>query len=266
MGRQMGPVHMSGKHGDTVFFIGADGYAGFRRAAPPSRKKIKEDANYALTRKNNAEFAGAAVAAHSIRLCMGETVRRYADRRLTSRLLAICRGIINRGPGFGGERTFAVGPNVNSLRTLELHKREPLGGRFMAPITVTPNAGRNVAVLDVPAFNTDAYLTRPQGATHFKLLLVAGVLSDHAFVGGEEVYAPVDADINGMSVVAVSAVLPAINSVTTALQLTATVPGSPVMTSTSYLMVSVGIEFYRVVNNYEELFADGNAMRVVGVY
>jgi hypothetical protein len=257
---------MSGKAGDIVFTISRDGKAGFRMAAMFSKEKFKRAANYLLCRKNNDEFTGSARAAHSLRMCLGETVRRYADSELTSRMVAMCRDVISLGPGFGGKRTFEVAPHTHLLRRVELDERESLSGRFMAPFTVTVNTDRNTATLDVPSFNTDSYLTRPQGATHFKLLLVAGVLSDHEWVGGNEVYAPVDADVNGVSKVEVSAIAPAFNAVNAALQMVVAIPGAPVLAATSCLVVSVGIEFYRVINTYEELMAQGNAMRVVGVY
>ena len=266
MGGQKGLVHLSGQYGDVQLYVSADGEALARFSQPVKGKKIKRGANYALTRKNNDEFTGSAFAAHSLRLCMGERVRQFADRRLTPRLMSATHAVLMQGPGMAGQRTLEVGPHAGTFRRIEASKVESLTGRLMAPFTVTANPDRNTATLDVPSFNTDNFLRCPQGATHFRLLLVAGVLSDFVYTGDNAVYAPVNPDINARTMVVESSVLPAVGAVNAPLQLVAAVPGLPVLPSSACLVVSVGIEFLRVVNNFEEVMASGNALRVVDVF
>jgi len=266
MGRQKGLVHLTGQYGDVQLSINADGVPVAKFAQPVRRNKVKKGDNYKVTRKNNDEFTASAYSASSLRRCMGERIRQFADRHLTARLIALAYGVIAKGPGMAGQRTFEVGANRAMLRRVEASKLTSLTSRFQAPFTVTANADRNTAVLDVPAFATDNFLSRPQGATHFKLLLVAGVLSDFEYTGGTVVYEPSVPDMNGLSIVASSLVLPAIAATNPALLLTAAVPGLPVLPSTACLIVSVGIEFLRVINGYEEVLASGNALRVVEVF
>jgi hypothetical protein len=264
MGRQQGLLYLTGQYGDLRLSISADGkpIAAF---APVKRGRVKKDANYALTRKNNDEFTGSAYSAHSLRMCFGERVKQFADRQLTARLMRLTRSVISKGPGRGGERSFEVGPHLGAFRHLELSKNESLTSRFMAPFTVTVNPDRNTATLVVPAFDTDFYVNRPSGATHFSVLLVVGVLSDFDYTGDADVYAPVNPTMNALSTVVQSAVLPAFNAVNGPMQLVAAIAGAPILPSSACLVVSVGVEFYRVINTFEELMASGNAMRVVEV-
>jgi hypothetical protein len=266
MGRQKGLVHLTGQFGDVQLYISADGVPLARFVRPVSGKKVKRDANYALTRKNNDEFTGSVFVARSLRQCLGDRIKQFADRKLSPRLMALSYSVLAKGPGMAGERSFEVAPHVGAFRRLDADRNEPLTGRFQAPFTTTVNPDRNTATLDVPAFTTNNYLRCPQGATHFRLLLVAGVLSDHVYTGGNPVYVAVNPEMNGVSVVAESAVMPAVNAVNAALQLVAAVPGLPVLPSSASLVVSVGVEFLRVINAFEQEMASGNALRVVEVF
>ena len=91
-------------------------------------------------------------------------------------------------------------------------------------------------------------------------------MSELVYVAGGRHYAPVHALLNGQSVVVSSLAIPAVNATTSVLQLVAALPGAPVMPSTAGLVVSVGIEFLRVINNYEEVMASGNGLKVVGPF
>ncbi len=264
MGRQQGLVHLSGQFGDLRLSIAANGkpIAAF---APVRKGRVKRGRNYGLTRKNNAEFTGSAYCAQSLRRCMGERIRDFSDRDLSGRLLAMMHSVISLGQGRAGERSFDVLSHASMFQHIEANAGTPFGSRFQAPYSLTVNPARNAVTLDVAAFATDHFLYCPQGATHFRLLLVAGILSDFVYVGGRRPYAPVNALLNGQSVVASSLAIPAVNATTSVLQLVAALPGAPVMPSTAGLVVSVGIEFLRVINNYEEVMASGNGLKVVEV-
>lgn len=265
MGRQQGIVYLTGQFGDLRLSINANGKP-VVAFAPVRPGKVKKGSNYALTRKNNDEFTGSAVSAHRLRMCMGERIRQFADRSLSNRLMSVTRNVISQGPGRAGQRSFEVAAHVAQFKHLEANRTEPLNGRFQAPFSLTVNSDRNTVTLDIPGFDVDNFLYRPQGATDFRLLLVVGVLSNFVYTGGNLVYTPLHEDLDGLGSTVVSAALPAENTTVGNVQLVASVPGLPVLPATAGLVVSVGIEFLRVINNYEEVMASGNALRLVEVF
>ena len=265
MGRQQGAVEIKGKVGGLQFGKNSDGSPGVKRARYYSRAKMKKGDNYARTRDNNNEFTGSARAAQQLRQALGDRVYQYGDNQLQARLMQLTYGVLQRGPGTGGKRTYEVQPNLLHFVKLEYNEDEKLGARFNAPYTVTANTDRNTATLDVPSFNPAVRLGKPSGATDFRLVLVAGTISDISYTGNVDVYAADHPEMAGLSALAESAVLP-IDTVTSALQLVAVIPGSPVLPAGTALLVSLGIEFYRTINNDSQLLASGNAMKVVAAY
>jgi hypothetical protein len=267
MGRQRGLVHLTGQYGDVQLSISADGVPIAKFAPPTSGKKVKTAANYVLTRKNNDEFTGAGHSAKSLRICLGERLKQFSDRHLTARAMALTRSVISQGPGAGGKRTFEVVPHADVFRQLEVDKREQLNGRFYARYTVSTNPDRNTATVDIDSFVPQNFIHPPSGARYYRLVLVAGVLSDFEYTGDAFVYSPINPLLNELTTTVDSgALLPIDNLPTGPLQLVASISGTPILPSSAGLVVSLGIEFYRVINGFEDLFASGNALQVVGVF
>ncbi len=259
-------VHVTGQYGDVQLSINADGVpiAKFQRRM--SGKKVKQGRNYGLTRKNNAEFKACAYAGRSLRVCMGERLHAFAERKLSSRVLGVMYGLVQQGAGMAGQRSLEIGANRALLQRLDASKQTTLRSRFYAPFTLTSNLARNTATLVVPAFDAGNFIHPPQGATHFRLLLVAGVLSDYGYVGGNVVFAPVNPLLNELVTTTMSATLPAYGLLPGQLTLVAAVPTLPTLPSTACLVVSVAIEFLRVINNFEEVMASGNALQIMEVF
>jgi hypothetical protein len=266
MGKQVGLVHVTGQYGDVQLCINADGVAIAKFQRRTSGKLVKKGRNYGLTRKNNDEFTACAFAGRSLRMCMGERLHAFAERKLSSRVLSLMFGVVQQGAGMAGQRSLEMGPNRSLLQRLDADKRTPLRSRFFAPFTLTSNLARNTATLDVPVFDAANFIHPPQGATHFRLLLVAGVLSDYGYVGGNVVFAPVNPLLNELVTTTMSATLPAYGVLSGPLSLVAAVPTLPTLPTTACLVVSVGIEFLRVINNFEEVMASGNALQVIEVF
>jgi hypothetical protein len=266
MGRQVGLVHVSGQFGDVRASVGPDGKGYVAFAPPITAKRIREDKDFELTRRNNDEFKGSVRAAMSVRQCMGERISRFADRHFSSRLNALCRKVVKRGPGNYGERRFEVVANRGLFRHIEARKLVSLRSRLMVPFTVTVNTDRNIATLNMASFFPDDGLYAPSGATHCRLTLVAGVLSDFVFTGDNDVYAPAEPSLNGLSVSVESAAIPVAGGVVAAFQVVAAIPGAPVLPTTCGLEVSVGITFLVDVNGVELEMATGRAMQLVEVF
>jgi hypothetical protein len=257
---------VSGDIGDVNFYE-KDGKKFMRQTTSLDKDRIMTAPEFKRTRENMREFGGAAVIGKSLRVGLANVLKRYADSNFTSRLTRIFKKVQRAATtGERGKRPITVVANKAKLVGMNLHKDELLNMVFSAPFTATANAGRNVVTLDVPIFDADALVTPPPGATHFKLVLVATSLSDHVFDTDQEGYTPTDPSLNALNAVAVSAALPVDLPTTAALQLVATLPGSPVMTTSCGLVACVGIEFYQEVLGVMYILAQSNGMRIIEIF
>ena len=262
MGKQFGVVHLSGQYGNVRMVI--DGGKGRAHLSDVVTKdQIMTAEAYAPTRENMSEFRGAAVAGRALRKCLGNQSSGFGERYLGARLQGLMRRIIAQSGGVGGERAVEIAANASLAYDFELNRAEPFGGSFKAEYDLLPNVDRNMVQLDVPVFDTRLDLAKPQGATHFRVYLLAGLLPDFTFVGGPAGYQPVNAALNGLKASDQTAVLPLRGPlVPTSIQLTATIANAPVVPIDVSLVVAVGIEFYRQIGGANTLLGSGNAMKI----
>ncbi len=264
MGRQRGLVHISGQFDDVQLSI--DGKHGIAKLSVPMTKdRIKNDPDLENTRKVNAEFKAASLATDTLQLCTCGHNYSFGDRYLRGRLLGKMSGIVRKGPGDFGKRLLEVIPNRGMLKKVPLDPSDPFATRLTTTMVVSVNADRNTATLTVPSFESKGRLKYPMGATHFKMFLCVGVLSDFQYVGGEAVYEAVNPDMNGVNADAYSGYMD-VEGLNAGFQVIAALPGLPVLPSSAGLVVSMGIEFFFDVNSAYNLKAEGNAMMIYEVY
>jgi hypothetical protein len=257
---------VSGDIGDVSFYE-KDGQKFMRQTTSLDKERIQNAPEFKRTRENMREFGGAAKAGKSLRVGLANVLKRYADSNFTSRLTKVFKKVQRAATtGERGKRAIQVLPNKAKLVGMSIHKDELLEMVFNAPFTVTANAGRNVVTLDVPIFDADTLVSPPNGATHFKLVLVAACLSDHVFDVDEEAYAATDPSLSTLNAFASSAALPVGVPTTAPLQLVATLPGSPTMTTSCGVVACVGIEFYQEVLGTMYILAQSNGMRIVNIF
>jgi hypothetical protein len=118
--------------------------------------------------------------------------------------------------------------------------------------------------MDVPGFRLDAYAGLPRNASHCRLFMTIGVLTDFVFVGGEQVYASSQPGFVGLRARVETAPIP--EGGVAPFQLVANLPGLPILPSDTCLVVCVGVEYMRIVNNREEVFASCDAMQIHAAY
>jgi hypothetical protein len=257
---------VSGDIGDVNFYE-KDGQKFMRQTTSLDKARIESDDAFKRTRENMREFGGAATAGKALRVGLANVLKRYADHRFTGRLTSIFKQIQRAATtGARGQRSVEILPNKAKLVNRNLHISDLLEMVFNAPYTLTPSVSRDSVTLDVPIFNVDNLVTPPRAASHFKLVLVICCLSDHVFDAAEGVYAPVDPDLNRLNAVAESAYLPVGGTLAAAVQLVATLPGAPAMTSTTGLVACVGIEFYQQVTGSMYFLAESNGMMIANVF
>lgn len=265
MSKQVGIIKLKGNLGGISFY-NSDGQALARVATGPSKERIATDANFKRTRENNKEFGGSARAGKALRLAFGGLISTMASARIASKLTAIFKSInLKATTGIRGKRPIALSANRVMLKNVEFNEKQALSNVFTAPFTNTINAARNVTTTTIPIFTPDVSVKAPTGATHFRLVSAIGVVSDYLHDDGTNRYEPIVPLQDTLGVNVYSNMLP-LNANTTAITLTATLPGSPATDVQCSVVQAIGIEFYQQVAGVNYLFAQDNAMKIVNVF
>lgn len=265
MSKQVGLIRLKGKLAGVSFY--KSGGADLARVATgPSKQRIENDPAFVRTRENNREFGGAATTGKAFRLTFADVVHTMGDRYMASRLTKIFREMNLRGQGTRGERSISISGNRFMLMNMEFNVKKPFSSVFNAPYTVTHVPDRTQVEVNVPALVAQTFIVAPAGATHFRLVLSAGVLSDYVFDNGINAYVPFDPDVNMLSGSEHSNVWPV--GGTPAQNVTLTVDLDPPSTLEAEVSViaALGIEFFQQVNGTDYLLAQGCSMKVVDVF
>lgn len=266
MSKQKGVIRLKGSTGGISFYkSGGEDLA--RVASGPEKSRIENDPAFARTRENNREFGGAANTGKAFRTAFAEVTRSMGDRYLSARLTQLFNKVCKQGAGLRGEREISVTAHAALLQHMEFNQNEPLGALFNAPYTATANPERNEVAVNIPDAAPSLYVHAPAGATHFKLVLVAGTLSDYVHDAATRSYVPVNAGQNALSASVHSALIPLTGTVSPfSVSLAAAFAGAPTLSADVAVIAALGILFYQEVNGVEYLLAQGNAMKVVEVF
>jgi hypothetical protein len=267
MARQKGHVKYVGTLGEVRHFKikGNEGYfAGLKGG--PTAEQVKTAPGFIRTRENMSEFAACANAGKSVRIGLSAVMKQMTDSQFTGRLTAIMKKInIEDGSEARGQRAVLVSQQPQYLKGLDFNRNISFNGILSAPFTLTPNVDRNESVLSIPAFNPLNYLNIPSGATHFRIINALSVISDFVFNPTTGSYEPAEPLLNETSNISYSAYTP-VNAVTALIDVVATLPGAPTLTTNVAVLGSVGIEFYQQVGVNYYIFNAGNAMKIQEVF
>ena len=267
MARQKGHVKYVGTLGEVRHFKikGNDGYfAGLKGG--PSAEQVKTAPGFIRTRENMSEFAACANAGKSVRIGLSALMKQMTDSQFTGRLTAIMKKInIEDGSEARGQRAVLVSQQPQYLKGLDFNRNISFNGVFSAPFTLTANVDKNESTLNVPAFNPLNFLNIPSGATHFRIINAISVISDFVFNPATGSYEPAEPLLNEISNISYSPYIP-VDTVTTLVDVVATLPNNPTITTNVAVLGSIGIEFYQQVGVNYYLFNAGNAMKIQEVF
>lgn len=265
MGKQFGGVHISGRVGDLQYYL--DGTQGrVRLSNPVSKDRVLNAPEYDLIQKEISEFKGISKATNTLQMCLGEDWKRFGERYSRNRLSSIIRKVVRVGPGRNGQRRFEVAANLDRFKQVNLSREDPFESIFQVKYTMSVNPDRNTATMDVPSFNTKTKLSIPGKATHFRLFLTVGVLTDFAFGGPDTGYISTLPDLAGESQRQYAPVMVCDGSMNPGFQVVASLPSLPVLPLDACLVVTVGIEFLKYVGSFEEWFWQNNSMMIHGAF
>ena len=264
MAKNKSIIKLEGTLGDITFY-NKNGQNLAKLKSEVSKARILKDPSYARTRENMSEFGGSAKVGKSIRLAFANFLKTFASRYITSRLTGLCLKVIGRDPtGNRGQRSFELLANKDVMVGYDLND-DSVGAVFFPPYTHSVNTDRNEVTMDIPAFDPSTYVIPPQGTTHFKVILAVGAVSNHTYDITTKEYAAVNATENSLNASADSGYLSIFNPVA-ATQLVASLPGAPVLSTDSSLMVAVGIRFSQEVNGQQYPLYSDDAMRIDEVF
>lgn len=264
MSKQKGLIKLVGSIGGVSFYNSEGQYLA-RMAGGPSKERIETDPSFARTRENNAEFGGSAKVGKAFRTAFSGVLQTMAGSRLVAQLTKLFKSINLKGVGRRGKRPIVLSANKEMLSGLDLDKKISLTTVFSAPYRVSANADRNEVTFSVPSFLPANYLDAPSGATHFKIVGAIGLISDYSYNDDIKGYEPDVADENSIGVV-VGSTVRSLDSSSTAITLTATVPDGIIPDPAISVVACLGIEFYQKVGSDDYLFAQDNVMKVTNVF
>lgn len=248
---------------DNLTFYRQNGQDFVKGRSNISKKRIMKDPAFKRTRENMAEFGACAHVASLVREAFAGVVKTMSDSYMTSRMIALLKRINKNGAGLRGERAISLTDNSEQFKGFEFNAKQYLKSVFYAPSELSIGLpDRQSATWVVPAFSPDDFVNAPEGATHFKLVLAAGYVSDYDYNFNLQAYEPTDALVNGLGAVAYSDALPINVPVGTDTTLSLTALTTEAVPSSTLLLVAQGIIFYQMANTELYVLAQGNAMKV----
>lgn len=264
MSKQKGIVKLEGNLGGISFYV-ADGKFLARMANGPSKERITSDPAFKRTRENNKEFGGSAKVAKALRLSLGGLMQTMAGSRLVSSLTALFKSINLKGSGTRGKRPIRASLHKPMLNNLEFNRKISFSTVFSAPFTKSNNTERTEGTIQIPSFLPDSAINAPAGATHFRLVTALGVVSDYVHDDGTNTYEPVVPEQNSVGAIQYSPYR-SLSQSSNAITLTATLADITAVDNDCTVVQTLGIEFYQEVDGEYYLFAQDNAMKVVGAF
>lgn len=265
MARNKSFVKLEGTLDNLTFYL-KDGENLVKTKSSVSKNRIMTDSAYRRTRENMREFGGAARVGKAFRTAFSGIVKTMGDTYMGSRMNGLMKRINSYGAGVRGERDFEIVTYGEMLRGFEFNKTSPLDAQFFAASALpTINASRDEVSWIVPDFNTDSFIRKPDGATHFRLVLAAGYVSDYEYSTALAGYEPVDEYVNGMGGIIYSGDIPLTGMVGGVTTLSLDLSSIGVIPATVAMFVGTGIIFYQEINGDLYELAQGNAMKVAAV-
>ncbi len=258
-------IKLNGSIGGMTFYE-SGGKTIVRLTRGPKKSAIKNLATYKRLRENMSEFSGSAKAGKSFRLAFADVAATMADRFLVARMTGFMQSILTLGTGDRGKRTIDVAAHRQRFKNFEFNENKVLSSIFF-PNYPEPvfNANRDVATLNIPEFNSDSCIKAPKGATHFRIMLACGTVSNYVFDDQLNGYTPAEPDYDALRTLAVSSSIPCGGLTGGPITLTADLGLGVALPANVTVMAAVGIIFFQEINAEMYELASDNAMRIDAV-
>jgi hypothetical protein len=248
---------------DGLTFYNKDGENLVKKKTQVSKNRIANAPEYQRTRENNQEFGGSAKCGKAFRESFAGISRLVSDTYLSARITAKIRSIVPNGPGLRGERNIDLVDNLEPFIGFNFNLSKPFDSQFNAPSPGPDIADTKDSVRwNIPDFNTDTFVHKPEGATHFKLALAAGYVSNYEWDATLKAYQPVEEHPNAVGVVNYSDAIDIGGMVGSDTNLDIDLAAFAPVPVTTALFASTAIVFYQKVNDELYVLAQGHSMKI----
>ncbi|QTE23274.1 hypothetical protein [Polaribacter cellanae] len=262
MAKQKGFIKLKGSLGGLTFYE-SNGKNIVKTTGGVDKSRIENDPNYKRTRENMSEFGASATVGKALRQGLGAIIKNIKDPTITGRITGLMKQINTLGTGVRGQRSFEILKNKIILEGFQFNKKKPLSSVFYpeyAPPTL--DANRSIATWIVPDFNTNNYLRAPEGATHFKIILVTTVLSNYQYEPKAKKFEPSNPTENQTNGINYSTAIPIGGNVGSNTTLTVDLEFTAPLPATVGVISAIGILFYQQINTELYELSSGNAMQI----
>lgn len=248
---------------DGLTFFKKNGQNFVKTKSEVNRNRIAYAPEFQRTRENNQEFGGSAKCGKALRESFAGIARLVSDSYVTSRVTAKMRSIVPNGTGLRGERSINLVDNLEPFIGFNFNLSKPFDTQFNAP-SVGPDITdpKDNVKWNLADFNTDTYVRAPEGATHFKLALAAGYVSNYEWDATLKSYEPVEEQPNAVGVVAYSDAIALGGMVGSDTSFNIDLTGFAPVPVTTALFAGTGIVFYQKVNDELYVLAQGHSMKI----
>ncbi|WP_405566969.1 hypothetical protein [Polaribacter sp. Asnod6-C07] len=265
MAKQKGFIKLKGSLGGLTFYE-SGGNSIVKTTEGVDKNRINTDPNYKRTRENMSEFGASATVGKALRQGFGSIIKNIKDSTITGRITGIMKRVNSLGSGLRGRREFEILDNKEVLEGFEFNSKVPLSTVFYPEYAApTLDVNRSIATWVVPDFNASNFLRPPEGATHFKLILVSTVLSNYTYSAGLKKYEPVAPTENKVNGITYSDALSVVGQVGAATTLTVDLGFTSPLPNTVGVIMATGILFYQQINTELYELSSTNAMRISAV-
>ncbi|MAX70786.1 MAG: hypothetical protein CMC76_06735 [Flavobacteriaceae bacterium] len=251
---------------DGLTFYRSNGENLVKKKSQVNRNRMRNDPAYQRTRENNQEFAGATQSGKAFRECFPNIIRLVSEPNISGKIAGVMRRIINNGAGLRGQRTINLVDNREPFVGFNFNKAKMFDSQFMAASALPAiNANRDTVTWSIPDFNTSNAVKKPEGATHFKLALAAGYVSNYEWVSAVHAYEPVEDTPNGVGSITYSDAIEIGGMVGSATDIVVDLTAYAPIPVTTALYAATAIVFYQMVNGELYELAQGHCMKIATV-
>jgi len=252
---------------DGLTFYEKDGENFVKTKSAISKNRIYNDPAFVRTRENNQEFSGCAKASKAVREAFASVVKLMGDTYIAARLTGVMKKINKNGTGLRGERTIDIATNKEQLVGFEFNPKDPFSSKFYAPYDAPVlGVNRNDVTVTIPDFDAGSFINPPEGATHCKIVLASGLVSNFEYEAALNTYEPDNEEENGKGGTDYSDPILLTGLVGSDTILTVDIPlGSGGITPSVSNVIALGIIFYQEINGDLYELASGNGMQVIMV-
>jgi hypothetical protein len=262
MARQAGPHFFTGRIGDLIYYKSGDVYL-VRRAISLNKNQIKKRNANPKFKESKIEFGGGAVLSKAFRETFATSLEMFNCKKEAGRFTGIFRTIIKNGSEKDGVRKAEILKNKDLLLKFEFHKENVFDYIFKPIMQWEVKKRRKEIALVISTFNPKGSIVAPVGATHFKITLNLGIISDHEFSKAMKKYIPVDASLNGRSFLVDSEEI-SLEKTVEEIRLSVAIE-SPVSAACS-LIACVGIQFFKEEGGTKYELETKRTMKIAEVF